>query len=29
MKDVDMVKLVWDLDSANAEIDQMEKLLRT
>ena len=27
MKDVDMVKLVWDLDSANAEIDQMEKLL--
>jgi HD-like signal output (HDOD) protein len=29
MKDADMVKLVWDLDSANAEIDQMEKLLRT
>jgi len=29
MKDLDMVKLVWDLDSANAEIDQMEKLLRT
>jgi hypothetical protein len=29
MKDVDMVKLVWDLDSANAEIDQMESLLST
>ena len=27
LKDVDMVKLVWDLDSANEEIDQMGKLL--
>ena len=27
MKDVDMVKLVWDLDSANEEIETMGKLL--
>lgn len=27
LKDLDVVKLVWDLDSANSEIDQMEKLL--
>jgi HD-like signal output (HDOD) protein len=27
LKDLDVVKLVWDLDAANEEIDEMEKLL--
>jgi HD-like signal output (HDOD) protein len=27
LKDMDMVKLVWDLDSANNEINDMEKIL--
>ncbi len=27
LKDVDLVKLIWDLDNVNEEIDQMQKLL--